>query len=409
MKRALNLTSHMRLRWRWLWLACLAQPQTASSHTHDAYSRQDRAVHANPAWMARLPGELSIANISIPGTHNSMSLHGGDHVATQTLPLAEQLRAGIRAFDIRLKVVYNELRAYHGSFGQNATFVDILGTMVKFLRENPTETLIVRIKEEGPPLASNVSFADAVATARSPYEGYIHPWTMRPPPLQAVRGKLIMIRDGIYSQLFSVTDMWYLPTNWSLYSKWEDIKAALAYASVGWSREREGGPGARWGHVVYLSANGGSFPYFVASGHTSNGEHAARLATGLTTPAFTSYYPDFPRVNCAIGICTIAFEGMNVLMHDYIKVVRPAYVGTVMADFPGPALIRTIIETNLPVCRQWQQNGNSSRGTIYVYRNPQSGTTDYFARRTNGRYGYFPTNRASNAEWQFLGHDAWCK
>lgn len=59
--------------------------------------------------------------------------------------------------------------------------------------------------------------------------------------------------------------------------------------------------------LTFWTGSVGSFPYFVASGKSSPQNGAPRLATGLTTPGFKKYYPDFPRVACFIGICTIAF------------------------------------------------------------------------------------------------------
>jgi len=68
----------------------------------------------------------------------------------------------------------------------------------------------------------------------------------------------------------------------------------------------------------------------------------------LTTPGWKNSYPDFPRVDCFIGICTIAFEGVNILTQEYLRNQHPAYVGIVMADFPGPGLIDSLIRLNSP-------------------------------------------------------------
>ena len=102
-------------------------------------------------------------------------------------------------------------------------------------------------------------------------------------------------------------------------------------------------------YMNYLSAAKGSFPYFVASGHSSHGTSAPRLSTGLTTPGWSSSYPDFPRVSCFIGICTIAFEGINTLTANYIArrdIASDRLPGIIMADFPGKRLIDNIIHLN---------------------------------------------------------------
>lgn len=90
----------------------------------------------------------------------------------------------------------------------------------------------------------------------------------------------------------------------------------------------------------------GSFPYFVASGKSSPQNGAPRLATGLTTPGFSSYYPDFPRVACLWSLCTIAFEGINILGYDYFTGKAYDYIGIVYTDFFGDSLISKVISMN---------------------------------------------------------------
>jgi len=130
-------------------------------------------------------------------------------------------------------------------------------------------------------------------------------------------------------------DAWSVKTNWDLYAKWEKIRDFIQKNS----------------HVSdlslnYLSAAGGSFPYFIASGHSSAGTSAPRLSTGLTTPGWKNKYPDFPRVSCAMGICTIAFEGTNTLTMDYLNSHTVQRTGIIAADFPGNGLIDAIINKN---------------------------------------------------------------
>jgi len=86
---------------------------------------------------------------------------------------------------------------------------------------------------------------------------------------------------------FVIQDDWDLATNWSLYDRWDRVignwTAAISYAKTG---------GTSKGYINYLSGNGGSFPYFVASGYSS--ENGPPLATGLTNNAGgASKYPDF--------------------------------------------------------------------------------------------------------------------
>lgn len=134
---------------------------------------------------------------------------------------------------------------------------------------------------------------------------------------------------------FSILPHKNFGTNWDLYSKWLDVKNFLASAN-----------GAGKSHISFWTGNTGSFPYFVASGKSSSGNGASLLSTGLTTPGFKSYYPDFPRIWCFIGICTIAFQGINILAYNRIVSQGYTYLGIVYADFFGDDLLAKFISSN---------------------------------------------------------------
>jgi 1-phosphatidylinositol phosphodiesterase len=226
---------------------------------------------------------------------------------------------------------------------------------------NPSETVLIRLKEEYDPANNSRSFADTFLTYMDNYDGDLQAtygaYVWRPngttnPPLSQVRGKIIFMLEssrftsaqmtawGIPyedSSIMSVQDNYNLSTNWDLYGKWESVKGHLHAADSG---------NRNLIYINYLSGSGGSFPYFVASGHSSPGTTAPRLSTGLTTPGWNSSYPDFPRVDCFIGICTIAFEGTNTLTKNYLEAGRVRFSGIVMADFPGDGLISAIISRN---------------------------------------------------------------
>ena len=71
--------------------------------------------------------------------------------------------------------------------------------------------------------------------------------------------------------------------------------------------------------------------------------------TGETTPGWNNY-PDFPRVNCFLGICSIEFYGTNYLTSNWLTntVGTHQQVGIIMADFPGSILIWQIAARNNP-------------------------------------------------------------
>lgn len=94
----------------------------------------------------------------MPGTHDSAChyVDFGFISQTQTLSVTEQLRAGVRYFDFRFKLVGDKLLANHsicycrkkkGFWNQILTAEDIVKECLDFLTENPTETILFQLKE----------------------------------------------------------------------------------------------------------------------------------------------------------------------------------------------------------------------------------------------------------------------
>jgi 1-phosphatidylinositol phosphodiesterase len=332
----------------------------------------------NPNWMAVIPGERRLSELSIPGTHNTMAKYGGDAVECQSMTLAQQLNSGVRALDIRCRHEGPSFRIFHGAVSQFADFAkDVLFVCNTFLAAHPTETILMRVKQEGK--GDGVFGAAPIGTFDDAFEAYRKGmgssfWIntgSNNPTLDEVRGKIVIIRAGFAStagisypwndspegQLDSpkgstlLQDRYKMSTNWDLYDKWENVKAHLNKAVNGRTNDL---------YVNFLSASGGSFPYFVASGHSSHETGSLRLATGLTTPGWSSTYPDFPRIACvplidiiclgfcdAPDVCTIVFEGINILTTDYINHGNArGRVGVIFADYPGWGLIEAVISLN---------------------------------------------------------------
>lgn len=81
-----------------------------------AYGVDEDKVVVLPAcnmndWMSGLPDDRALADLTLPGTHESASLFGGFISQCQNHDVGQQLQDGIRFFDIRLKAVGNELQS----------------------------------------------------------------------------------------------------------------------------------------------------------------------------------------------------------------------------------------------------------------------------------------------------------
>ena len=66
------------------------------------------------AWMKGLSDEIPVCQLTIPATHDSGALLGGEALQTQDITIREQLEIGVRGFDIRLQACENgKLGVYH--------------------------------------------------------------------------------------------------------------------------------------------------------------------------------------------------------------------------------------------------------------------------------------------------------
>ncbi|MED1304108.1 phosphatidylinositol-specific phospholipase C domain-containing protein, partial [Bacillus pacificus] len=368
------------------------ESQSSPRHFHYAYSHDSNIGYENPNWMAQISDNSTFSDLSLPGTHNTMARFGGDITKCQTMTLATQLNAGIRFLDIRCRHIENVFAIHHGPVYQNAMFGDVCNDVAAFLRKNPSETIFMRIKEEHTPANNTRSFADTFVDYKSRYKDLFWNWTSDNPRIHEIRGKVVVLQNfsgprfGIPYNTLNTQDRYHLNTNWDLYDKWLFVKEHLYKADNAYKN------GGKQPYLNYLSGSGGSFPYFVASGHSSPGTSAPRLSTGLTTPAFASWYPDFPRVNCFIGICTIAFEGTNILTSDLINVSNFQYVGIIAADFPGGGLIDNIIRLNRVEIRNgWYQiiTSLNDRGVVDL-------------NQSNNNVTLWNNNGGNNQKWKFV-------
>jgi 1-phosphatidylinositol phosphodiesterase len=332
-------------------LLALLLSQAAVAHDDNAYSHDANVKAAHPAWMAKLSGKHKLSELSLPGTHDAMAHYGGDIVQTQTLQLADQLKAGIRVLDIRCRHYKNACAIHHGAVYQHANLDDVLTAVTAFLAANKSETVLMLIRGNEHTAAENTrSWEETFEAAYvAKYPGAFASVSDFSATLDQVRGKIVLIsgdtcQGSAKCKAIStgntpgsqMANDWVLKTNWDLQKKWDGIDKVLKAAV------KAPADGTAW--VMYLSGSTGSMPYFVASGHSSPGTSAPRLATGKTTPGWKPRSTE-RAVNCLGKLCTVAFEGLNTVFKETIAGMH-GRVGLVFADFPGPGLIEGIIAKN---------------------------------------------------------------
>ncbi|XP_031622572.1 uncharacterized protein LOC116340289 [Contarinia nasturtii] len=319
------------------------------AHYDPAYFRSSKdAFVTHMDWMKDIRDDVMLSELALPGTHDSASfIWNNDIIDTQTLNFNEQLNYGIRVFDIRYRHTTDTFALYHGIAYLSKMFGDFLESVHNFLLEHSSETVLFRLKEELYPNNNNNRSAREILNEYLVKYKQTYLKTTENIELGEARGKFIILYNnldfydyGINYSICNIQDSYIFTSNWDLYNKWEKIRAHLDKARINGNKSEF--------YINYLSGAVGSLPYFVASGHNSRWTTASRLATGLTTSLWPHIYPDFPRVNCFMDICTIAFEGTNILTRDYIKNIQSSNrtIGIIMADFPGSSLIHEIIHNN---------------------------------------------------------------
>jgi 1-phosphatidylinositol phosphodiesterase len=343
---------------------------SVAGHYHAAYWRESAAGAYYRDWIGNLYGGLTLRELSIPGTHDSMSFYGGDIVQTQSMSLSEQLNAGIRALDIRCRHINNGFAIHHGSVYQKANFDNVLLGVQSFLASHPREFVVMRVKEEYDPSGNTRSFGDTFKTYYDRNGSlFWQPGSLADtnPTIDRLRGKILVFQDWDESRLFGINwnrnssysmelqDDWEISTKpQPFYDKWNDkVKYNLDKAF----NNPPGGSGSvsQKTFVNFLSASSYlhgvlGFPYFFASGKSSHGTTDPLRLTGWTTPGWKNKVPDFPRVSCTKvkpQVCSIAYLGMNILASNKMENTSgKTRVGIIYADFPGAVLIWNVIIRN---------------------------------------------------------------
>ena len=159
------------------------------------------------SWMTDLKDEDSIASLSIPGTHDSAALYDKlsfGQTKCQTLTIPQQLAAGIRFLDLRVR---ESGMIHHGIVDQNTDLETVVNEIITFLDAHKTEFVLVYITWDDPEhknLSQQMEFTDRFINSwmgeeknwfrdKKPPKGR---WFLeeRIPKVSEVRGKMVLLR-----------------------------------------------------------------------------------------------------------------------------------------------------------------------------------------------------------------------
>ncbi|BES92198.1 Hypothetical protein NTJ_05006 [Nesidiocoris tenuis] len=368
-----------------------------TAHWDGAYMRNPTdGFSMKTRWLSEIRDDVKLREIAFPGTEKSgafdasqrpsfslvtsvadaieqlvsmgLSAILNDAYTTQALNFKDQLNYGIRVLDIQLYHIEDQLILTCGYGHLNMGLDTVLDNVQLFLMNNPTETVLINLymsKKIQPLDGFRNQFSVGHAIDSYLNAGRLRNYYLKPDSLDITlgeaRGKFILISretkfmshvvklntDALTPSIVVnsiIMDQTYLYSNWDLHwQKWMPVKQHLLN-TVASNDDKI--------FIDYLNGWGASFPYFVASGHSSPGTSAPRLATGLVTlnPEGSSPYPDFPRLSCLGHLCSVYFEGVNILARNLIRKINNGVhrrtVGILLIDFPGEDLINAIISNN---------------------------------------------------------------
>ena len=157
------------------------------------------------AWMACVPQNIFLHKFSVPGSHDSptssVTALLSNYSKTQDITIAEQLKLGVRAFDLRPKGTSSTLELYHGPTATGVTLSDAVNAMTSYLTDNPSECIFAIIHREGDATETEAAtWSDNVYNLINPLvtEGKALEELTASTRFSACRGKIIFIyRDDL--------------------------------------------------------------------------------------------------------------------------------------------------------------------------------------------------------------------
>ncbi|GGV15598.1 1-phosphatidylinositol phosphodiesterase [Streptomyces litmocidini] len=168
------------------------------------------------AWMGAHGDGTDLRRLTIPGTHDSGARYGGPWSECQNTTIAQQLDSGVRFLDVRCRVTSGSFAIHHGASYQNMMFGDVLVACRDFLAAHPSETVLMRVKQE--------YSEESDATFRAVFDDYLDRRGWRPlfrigdalPLLGEARGRVVLLADNgglpglrwADPAVFSVQDDW---------------------------------------------------------------------------------------------------------------------------------------------------------------------------------------------------------
>lgn len=284
-------------------------------------------------WMAGLSGNESLADLTLPGTHDShctssnvlnWSIVVAPFAATQSMDIPDQLAAGVRFVDLRCG--YDDagnIQMRHGAIALKGTLQDSVTCIASFLSSNKSEVVIASIKWDQSGVNEPDTFGPAVGkviqTIGSWYTG------TSVPLVRDCRGKIVLLRRYQGTTGLTVERWLYNNPRFASNDGRIVVQDQCDFANA---PDRKACFTTKWTSVNALldearNTKGNLFINYCSS---------ASLPWPLITPSqFAS------SVNDGLGGYMVSIEGQKT---QAIK------LGIVVQDFPDPSMIQRLVLTN---------------------------------------------------------------
>lgn len=287
-------------------------------------------------WMKNIDDNTEVLRLNLAGTHDCVTQYVQlSHISKcQNMNIYEQLCLGIRALDIRVQSNGKRLKMVHGiakafnmanHFSAQMDMEDVLGHCYKFLRENPSESIVFQFKNDSG--KENEKCFDNLFDTY--IKGNEDKWFLenRSPLLSEARGKIILIR-----RCKMAGRPYYTEKNTGIdFSKWIEQNTAVnepLYLETGGHNNMrfliqdrfKYKPIPRWNEVIKpfldkMTAFDGT--YIINYLSTAGGIKGPYNNSKYINPCFLSYPLD-----------------------------KGKYYGTIYMDFPSAELVKKIITLN---------------------------------------------------------------
>jgi len=217
-------------------------------------------------WMSGVVDTTPLSQMSIPGTHESCALYGGGTTQCQFRSIGQQLELGIRFLDVRCAYADDlpaDFYIYHGGIYQKIQFSNVQQQCVEFLTNHPNEVILMNVQQEHSGVDSQ-TFEITFKAAVAPF-GNHWLWPDQIPTLEACRGKIILVRTWLPSEVaglewngFAINGMSYnrffeTQNDWS---NWSDTAEKVAQVEQYLKLAADGRAGPNRIYLNFLSRAG---------------------------------------------------------------------------------------------------------------------------------------------------------